>query len=180
MGLIQRLINNKYMRSALIKTLIMCVLAICNYTHLQAQVSAVPYKISKISAHLFYNDGAGVRGSLSENIIDNSGFSLWNTIIGEGSAKGSSTQTLVVVHIAANSNASPDRKVVLTVTSASSSKVIFKKAIDFSIYSKGVKSFAFLLNDTGCDALLLKAEIVNSNQKTEAAMSKKIAFECGE
>ena len=69
-----------------------------------AQSQDLIYKISSIEAHLFCNldndfSDKKVAGTISENVLDNPEFSLWNTIIGEGSAEGSSNQTLIIVNI---------------------------------------------------------------------------------
>jgi hypothetical protein len=73
------------------------------FTHFFA---AAQSKISAIHAKLFYNEtradattDTAVGGTFSENIIGNDDFVLWNTIIGEGSAKGYSNQTVVIVSV---------------------------------------------------------------------------------
>ena len=151
---------------------------------------AKPYKVKAIKAFLFYNgenrEDASVRGSLSENLIDNNDFALWNTIIGEGSAKAESNQTLVVVELTGNAKGLVSRKVVLTVTV--NGKPIFRQAQNFEIYGQSKNySAAFLLYNTGCDALKLKADVVSErqvNKKTvstiESTLSKTIPFACGE
>ncbi|HEY1405769.1 MAG TPA: hypothetical protein VF857_04090, partial [Spirochaetota bacterium] len=53
-------------------------------------------RIKAVKGFLYYNEsksGQKSAGTLSENIIDNSNFQLWNVIIGEGSAKGYSQNT---------------------------------------------------------------------------------------
>ena len=149
-----------------------------------------PYKIKAIKAFLYYNgenlQDSKIRGSLSENLIDNGKFALWNTIIGEGDAKAESNQTFVVVEITGNPKEYVGRKVVLTVTT--SGKQLFKQVQDFAIGDEASNySAAFLLYNTGCQPLKLTAEIVNEKtvQKkkvsvVESTLTKTIPFACGE
>lgn len=149
-----------------------------------------PYRIKAIKAYLYYNgenlQDSSVRGSLSENLVDNKDFAFWNTIIGEGSAKAESNQTLVVVEITGHPKSFLPRTVVLTVSSEG--KQLFRQAQDFSIYDgRKAYSAAFLLYDTGCQPLRLKAEIVDEKttgkKKTrtvESTLTKTVPFACGE
>jgi hypothetical protein len=155
---------------------------------LSAQVR--PYQIKAIKAHLFYNgesrQDSSVRGTLSEDLVDNGAFALWNTIIGEGSAKAESNQTLVVVEITGNPKEFLSRNVVLTVRT--NGKQIFRQAQAFSILDdRRNYSAAFLLYDTGCQPLTLKAEIVNEKilakkkvSTVESSLTKTVPFACGE
>ena len=149
-----------------------------------------PYHISAIKAYLYYNtegrQDVKIRGTLSENLIDNKDFALWNTIIGEGSAKAASNQTFVVIELAGNPVEYVERRVVLTVTA--DGKQIFKQAQSFAILNEAkMYSAAFLLYDTGCVPLKLKAEVVEEktiNKKkqlfVEGSLVKTIPFACGE
>jgi len=151
---------------------------------------AKPYKIISIKAYLYYNaeslQDPGVRGTLSENLIDNGEFALWNTIIGEGSAKAASSQTFVVVELKGNPKEYVHRKVVLTATARG--RQVFRQSQYFSILNDGkAYSAAFLLYDTGCEELKLKAEIIDEKTKggkkqfiAESSLAKTIPFACGE
>ena len=160
------------------------------FTGQAANAQAKPYSIKTIKAFLYYNeeghDKPSVRGTLSENLIDNKEFALWNTIIGEGSAKAASNQTFVVVELTGNPKDLVERQVVLTVTAEG--KQIFKQTQSFSIADEGKNySAAFLLYNTGCQPLKLKAEIVHQTTRsgkkqsvTESSLVKSIPFACGE
>ena len=142
-----------------------------------------PYQIKNIKAFLYYNesktlDKENSAGTLSENIVDNKEFHFWNTIIGEGSAKGISNQTLVVVEVNGTPKGFFERKLRLTVKS--NDKIVYQKTDDFFIMDEKTKYFIpFLVYKTGCSKLNLTAEILN-NQIVESVLIKSINFECGE
>ena len=142
-------------------------------------------QIKSLKGFLFYNQnkiGEKSGGTLSENIIDNKDFYLWNTIIGEGSAKGTSQNTLIVVEIINNPKEhSINGNVRLTVTDEKN-KVIFTQVQDYSIFEKGnIFSAPFLLYETGCGNIKIKAELLDkSKKKVISKMEKSIEFNCGE
>jgi hypothetical protein len=141
---------------------------------LSAQSKSAPYYISKINAYLVYNQS----GKMSENLIDNESFILWNTVIGEGNAAEPSTQTLVIVEISGNPKEYTQRDVRLTVMNGS--EVFFKQSVDFVILDENSKYYAaFLLYNTGCSELKLTAEILNKTL-VESKLIKTIPFHCGE
>ncbi len=141
---------------------------------LSAQSKIAPYHISKINAYLVYNQS----GKMSENLIDNESFFLWNTVIGEGSAKEPSTQTLVIVEISGNPKEYTQRDIRLTVMNGN--EVFFKQSLDFVILDENSKNYAaFLLYNTGCSELKLTAEILNKTL-VESKLIKTIPFQCGE
>lgn len=141
------------------------------------------YQVKSIKAFLYYNENKtsdleNAAGTISENIIDNKEFHFWNTVIGEGSAKGISNQTLVVVEINGSQKGFVERKIRLTVKS--NDKIVYQKTDDFVIIDEKTKYFTpFLIYKTGCDKLFLTAEILN-NQIIESVLIKNINFECGE
>lgn len=148
-----------------------------------------PYTIKALKAYLYYNgenpQDPKVRGSLSENLIDNGEFALWNTIIGEGSAKAESNQTLVVVELSGNPKGYVGRTLRLTVTT--NGKQVFRQAQDFAILDEAKNySVAFLMYNTGCQPLKLTAEIVavktikKKSSTVEASLTKTLPFACGE
>ena len=148
-----------------------------------SQSQTVPYKISEITAFLYYNGNKNLKdeniaGTMSENIIDNETLALWNTIIGAGDAKGISNQTFVVVKIIGNPKEYISRNVRLTVMK--DKKVFFKQTQEFAILDQNSKYYAaFLLYDTGCGEITLIAEISN-NKIVESKLAKTIPFRCGE
>ena len=123
------------------------------------------YKFSEIKAHLFYNlnndfSDKKLAGTISENIIDNKDFSLWNTIIGEGSAEGSSNQTLLVFNITGEKETNENR--TLKIVCKLGGKVILKQETQFSNFSQNQNyCYAVLVNDTGCGKLVIYAQILN-------------------
>ena len=143
------------------------------------------YKISSIKAYLFYNtqnsaSGKNITEIISKNIIDNPSFSLWNTIIGEGSAKGSSSQTLVSVRIKEENDTPQER--LLKIICKSAGKIILTKIHNLSNYSENkYYTYAVLLDDIGCEKIQITAEIINEkSNKIESKMIKTIDFACGE
>lgn len=133
-----------------------------------------PYAIKAVTAYLYYN----LTNDFSENVIDNKKFTLWNTVIGEGSAKGPSNATLVMVKVQGEPGSyAADRKVELTATAGG--KTILKRETGISVLGQsGVSTCAFWLYDTGCVSVTLSARI--TGQSKPSAMKKTIDFHCGE
>lgn len=155
------------------------------------QAQSTPYRIDAIKAFLYYNSNKSlsdekVQGTFSENLIDNTKISLWNTIIGEGDAKGNSNQTFVVVLLKGNPQQYTDRTIRLT--TYQNNKQVFQQSQEFAILDGAPGySASFLLYNTGCEEIKLKAEIIKVSivagkkvQKIESSMQKIIAFACGE
>ena len=141
-------------------------------------------KISAIQAKLFYNEKKSdterkdVSGTFSDNIIDNSEVALWNTIIGEGSAEGYSNQTIVIIEV--TSNGQSNKNQILRFSASAGKKILLQQQKTFSCIGDKTKyKILFLLGDTGCDKISLKAEIIKSG-KSISTMNKTINFECGE
>ena len=160
---------------------IFALLILCTGSFVFSQTSQS--NITNISAQLFYNQNKennekDVAGKFSVNLIDNTEFSLWNTIIGAGSAEGYSNQTIVIVSV--NSKGLSNIEQTLKLTVSSGGKVLLKESKKFDCIGD-IADFKilFLLNDTGCDELLLKAELMNKS-KTLSTLSKTINFRCGE
>jgi hypothetical protein len=140
-------------------------------------------KILSIEAKLFYNQNkdltvvSDAAGNVSENIID-SKFALWNTIIGEGDAIGCSNQTMVVVTVQSNGLSNKDQIVKLTATSGK--KTILQQQKTFSVIGDEVPyKILFLLDDTGCEIIRLKASVLKKGMVV-SKMEKSINFHCGE
>jgi hypothetical protein len=141
-------------------------------------------KISSIQAKLFYNEkktdleSEDTSGTFSDNIVNNSEIVLWNTIIGEGSANGFSNQTIVIVVV--TSNGQSNKNQIIRFTATSGKKILLQQQQTFSCIGNQAKyKLLFLLNDTGCKKISLKAEILK-NGKSISTMIKSIDFECGE
>ncbi len=141
--------------------------------------------IKNIEAKLFYNQdkwkGDNVAGTFSPNIIDTEEISLWNTIIGGGSAKGNSHQTFVTITIETNGSYT-DQPQVLRLSSTANKKLLSQQSITVTCYGENesaVCSYCFVINDTGCDPLTLKAELIRGKQ-VQHTLTKAIDFHCGE
>lgn len=142
-----------------------------------------PYRIAALKAFLFYNqagpsEGRNLRDAFSDNIIDNPEYAnLWNTIIGEGSAKGHSEQTLVMVEVSGNSRDGQERQLRLVATTEG--KEVFNQAMKMAILDRHNHfQGAFLLYGTGCQPLMLRATV--EGKSIEAKLEKQIKFQCGE
>ena len=139
-------------------------------------------KIIGIKAKLFYNEnktnGNNTVGTFSENLIGNKDFTLWNTIIGEGSSEGYSNQTLVTVEISSNFKSNKKQQIKLIATSGK--KVILQQIKSISVVNNpALYNMIFVLDGTGCEEINLKAELLY-NGKVISTMNKKILFDCGE
>jgi len=143
-------------------------------------------QIKSLKGFLFYNQenfDDKLCDSFSENIIDNSDFSLFNTIVGEGSAKGPSTNTLIIVDIIYNPNISYSNGNVRLIVTDKKNKVIFTQMQNYYLISEKGNTYSapFLLYDTGCGYLKIKAELIGRSKKgVISVMEKNIEFNCGE
>jgi hypothetical protein len=177
------------MSRLLLKKCFFILLASLSVCRLGAQ--RPPYEIDSIKAFLYYNSNKSVSdtnviGAFSENLIDNKEITLWNTPIGSGDAAGNSNQTFVVVQIKGNPEKYTERTVRLT--AYQNNRQVFQQSQRFDILDDMVGyAAAFLLYNTGCDKIKLKAEILNisivsgkKRSKTESSMIKSIPFACGE
>ena len=144
-------------------------------------------KISSIQAKLFYNEkndnfeNEDFSGTFSENVIDNDGIGLNNVIIGEGGGIGGITsQTIVIIEITSIKQTTSNH--ILKFTATAGKRVLLQKTQPFDFLSDDAikkHKLLFLLNDTGCEKISLKAEILKNN-KSVSTMIKTIDFECGE
>ncbi|HRK74048.1 MAG TPA: hypothetical protein PLL64_07215 [Rhodothermales bacterium] len=156
-------------------------IAMCLITMLQ--LAWGQSKVSAIEARLFYNEDkemseVKVSGGFSENVIGNPDISLWNTIIGEGSAEGYSHQTIVVVTVSVKGASNQDQ--ALQFTARAGNKVIKTEKRMFSVIGENTShKLLFLLNDTGCEEISISASLVKAG-KSISSMNKKIPFTCGE
>ncbi len=149
-----------------------------------AQTTIYP-KIQTIKGFLYYNttnEGMNSTGTISENIIDNSNFALWNTIIGEGSAKGSSKNTLIKITVKNESKQGSSSCYIRLIVTNENNEIIFSQIQGVSyLSSKEIYSAPFLLYDTGCELIKLKAELLDETKtKVLSTIEKKIDFQCGE
>ncbi len=149
---------------------------------------AQDYKIVGIKAYMVYNKENSIRdndkpyaGTLSENIIDNPDVSLWNVIIGSGTAKAASDQTLVMVEVGLDSAVIPSYRVVLKIEVLYDGQNIFSQDQELLFFENQNYHHALLLNDTGCETLTIKARLVDArSNKTLTSLEKTINYKCGE
>lgn len=144
-------------------------------------------KISGIQAKLFYNEKNDnfehddFSGTFSDNVIDNNEIGLNNVIIGEGGGiEGISRQTIVIIEITSNKQTTGSQ--IIKVIATAGKSVLLQQTLTFKYLSDDpIKKYKllFLLNDTGCEKISLKAEILK-NGKSISTMIKTIDFECGE
>ncbi len=164
---------------------ILCAILFIGFVESSLSQNPTYPRIKSMKGYLYYNQnniGEKSVGTLSENIIDNKDFALWNTIIGEGSAKGSSKNTLIVVEIVNNPNQISVNGYIRLIVKNDKNKILFSQTQDYSILEKGnVFKSPFLLYNTGCGYLNLVAELLDSSsKKVISTLKKRIEFECGE
>jgi len=128
--------------------------------------------VTNMKAFLFYNQS----GALSENIIGNDDFTLFNTIIGAGAAKEPSSQTMVVVEINGKCISGACKvEFAAAENTGLKKKVMLKKTTE--VFCETEKcNVAFMLYDTGCVPIELTAKIAGSKK----TIKKNINFVCGE
>lgn len=143
-------------------------------SNLFAQTKIAP-KISAVRAQLFYD----ASGTFSDDILANKDLSLWNTIIGEGSAGEPSTSTFVSVVISGRNIPLGSLKIEITATGRKN-RLIQKKLLDVDLYDERAKFFApFWLYDTGCEEIKISARLIGKGASAVPVV-KKIPFACGE
>jgi hypothetical protein len=145
-------------------------------------------KISGIQAKLFYNEKNDnfehddFSGTFSDNVIDNNEIGLNNVIIGEGGGIGGTTrQTIVIIEITSIKQTTTTNN-ILKFTATAGKRVLLQNTQTFDFLSDdAIKKYKllFLLNDTGCEKIYLKAEILKNN-KSISTMIKTIDFECAD
>lgn len=159
---------------------LLSVLMICCNSH--AQTMSDP-AIQSIKAYLFYNQderGNNAGGTMSENIIGNPEFTCWNVIIAEGSAAAPSNNTMVIVEIVSDSASYNSNGKVRLIARNSDGKIVFEQEQSFYMIGSGVLYYApFILYDSGCEELKLKAELIIED-KVVSEKSAVIPFACGE
>ena len=132
-------------------------------------VSHAAISIDKLQARLYYD----TTGTLWKPITED--MQLFNTIIGEGDGGVKSKSTLVDVVLKNPVLEFRQAKVQVTVTNLENKKVILNKAYPMSM-TEHTFYLPIMLNNTGCDALLVTANIVG----TKPVKKLKIPFMWGE
>jgi hypothetical protein len=141
--------------------------------NVRGEEEADVYKVKSVKAFLYYTD----TGTFSENVIDSKNFEFWNVIIGEGSAKGPSDATMVVVEVVGRSNLTqPIPKIEFTATESGKAKL--SRISHVHLDRNGKYFAAFWIYDTGCAEVTINVKL--SDQTKSPSIEKKIPFSCGE
>ncbi|MDD3294051.1 MAG: hypothetical protein PHG20_05115 [Geobacteraceae bacterium] len=137
------------------------------------------YRVSAIKAHLFYHEN-GKFGAM--DVINGKEVSLFNTIIGAGSAGMPSSITLVLVEVSGpNFQTIPGK---LSVTATEGKRTLAKQNVTLSsLFTENGKSvhFPVLIYNTGCETVKITATIQGLPGGSKPnTMVKRIPFVCGE
>lgn len=143
-------------------------------TPTRQEVMRGDYVISELHAKLYYSN----RGTFSQNILDNPNITLWNVIIGEGSAGGASENTLVQV-VVAGQPGSFAKGVAVQLTAKTPTRTLLDRRSNLGVMNTNGRYYAgFWLYDTGCEPVELTVKLVG--QGGGQTVTKTIPFECGE
>jgi hypothetical protein len=151
-------------------------------------LNAQEYKIFSIKAYMFYNQEKTYAdtnniyaGAFSENLVDSPQAALWNVIIGEGSAKAYSEQTLIVTEVGLTSEIIPVYRASLKIKVIAEGKTLLSETKDLMFFENKNYHYACLINDTGCNPLIITAELVDARSgKSLGRLEKTIPYGCGE
>lgn len=139
-----------------------------------SQEKVVP-KISDIRAQLFFEE----TGALSDDLFSRPELSLFNTIIGEGSAGGASSSTLVTVEVSGR-NVKVGSVKVEVIATGDKNKLLGKTLISLALYDSKTKFYAPLwIYDTGCEKVKISARLIGRGIKPSLTKAT-IPFLCGE
>ena len=138
----------------------------------EAAVATSHLEVRSVDVRLFRHH----TGSLSEPLTGKE--TLWNTIIGEGSAGEPSSSLLVDVVVAGAPGAFEKSWLIeLVVKNAKSGAVLSKQRKSVGVLSStGVYHTGFWLPETGCEPLNVTARIKGGSSSKEIG----IPFACGE
>jgi hypothetical protein len=130
--------------------------------------------ISEIQVKLFY----GNSGRFSANLATKKDLVLWNVVIGEGvGVDGPSENTLLLVTVNGNPKVEPTG-LRLHVTAKAGEKTLLDHACPVGTFNTSGNWYApFLLYDTGCEPVVVAAQILPD---AAAPVKFTIPFECGE
>lgn len=160
---------------------LLCLSALAGTISLAEGATPPPYKLSKMTASLFYSES----GTFSPDIPEDA--PLWNTVIGEGWAKENSDATLIRVYVTgAPGSYGPARAVTMTVrkgrrtaTGYTWGAISMRRSQPLGVLSRAGKTVvAVWLYHTGCIPLQVTATLVG--QSPSAPLVRVIPFACGE
>jgi len=103
---------------------------------------------------------------------------LWNVIIGEGSAGGASENTLVQVVVTGQPKSSAEGLAV-QLTAKTPTRTLLDRRSDVGIMNTNGRYYAgFWLYETGCERVELNIKLIGEG--SGQTVTKTIPFECGE
>lgn len=127
--------------------------------------------IEKIEAKLFYEYSA----TLSKNVADGSGVSLWNSMIGEGDIEEPANDVLIIVTVSGEPGTLLEVPLTIAVTQKQGGKTVASRKVEsILIPAEGKASAAVYVQDTICKPLSIKATLGKS------AKTSGVPFACGE
>jgi hypothetical protein len=130
-----------------------------------------PVAIAHIGAQLLYSNS----GALSRDIAPPATFSGWNTVIGEGDAKGSATDVLVSVALTSPTNQLNVETPLFISARSAAGKVLAQRKITNILIDNG-KAFEFLLlPDATCAGKVTITATLGQQSRSAA-----LALDCGE
>jgi hypothetical protein len=133
------------------------------------------YKVAAIRAYLYYH----ATGKLGDEDVVPAGHALFNTIIGEGIAKGPSSTVLVLVDLTGPTFA--NAKGTMKVSAKAGKRVLANRNLPLSEYfneqTKQI-SVPLLVDGVGCEEVSLSATVTVG--KASSKRDAKIEFGCGE
>jgi len=134
------------------------------------------FKVSRIGAQLYYES----TGKTSKDVLANSDFSLWNTVIGEGSAEAASSTTLIVIEVSCPKqqiNVPSGRRLLVKVTQGK--RTIESKSLQFPfIEATGKVHMPIFVY--GYNGQPMKVTATITGQKRASTLTKTINFQGGE
>jgi hypothetical protein len=134
-----------------------------------------PYRITAVRAQLYYE----TLNKFSGDILSAKNFSLWNVIIGEGSAEGPASNVLVTVEVSGERGGYSQGKRQILLKATEGNKTIVSRLSEIGILSaKGKIYVPFWLYKVGVLPVRLEATLLG--QGTKQTVVKTIPFEGGE
>jgi hypothetical protein len=133
------------------------------------------YGVAAIRAHMVVEETGTIDPrDITQHLM------LWNTIIGEGDAKGPSSTTLIQVELAGPTFANLASGSLEVVVTTGGKKLFKQKLAIGTFFSEGTKLVVpFLVYDTGCDELAITATFTTPEKK-KLKKTVGVPFACGE
>ena len=127
------------------------------------------FRVTNIEAHLLYER----TGRLSADVTDNPEITLFNTIIGEGSAEEEANDLLVTAIVSGPGEFNMTTPLVITVRNEQGRVVATRRIANMLVNQRTYRSI--LLQDAGCAGVLQLTAELGASRRTE-----RIELACGE